>query len=157
MLEKKANEKAPIILFSRERRGNRLPQVPQYQTEGASGLDICAFISSPLLLEPNKRIKVPTGLAFAIPKGLEMQVRSRSGLADKHGIVVLNSPGTIDSDYRGWVFILLVHLGEEPFWIQPNMRIAQIIFSSVTHIKWEEGTVLPKTERGIGGCGHTGI
>jgi len=130
--------------------------LPRYQTPGAAGMDLAAAVSTPLELAPGDRRLVPTGLQLAIPSGYEAQVRPRSGLAAKYGVTVLNSPGTIDSDYRGAVKVILVSRGREPFSLRRGDRIAQMVFSPVTGINWEELATLPPTGRGPGGFGHTG-
>lgn len=135
-------------------------ELPEYATEGAAGADVRAHIVEPITIFPNQRVLVPTGLKVCIPAGFEMQVRPRSGLALKHGITVCNAPGTIDSDYRGEVKVLLVNLGEEPFVIEPRMRIAQLVVApvvQVTFISQDHGSEeLTATSRGEGGFGHTG-
>jgi dUTP pyrophosphatase len=130
--------------------------LPRYQTPGAAGMDLHAALAAPITLAPLARAKVPTGLAFAIPRGLEGQVRPRSGLALKHGITVLNTPGTIDSDYRGEVAVVLVNLGAEPVTIAPNDRIAQIVFAHHATAELTVVATLDETERGAGGYGSTG-
>lgn len=130
---------------------------PERATLGASGFDLAACVEAPLLLEPGRVALVPTGLALAIPPGLEGQVRARSGLALRHGIAVLNGPGTIDSDYRGPLGVILANLGHEVFRIQDGDRIAQIVFSRVPRVELVETTELPTTDRGEGGFGHTGV
>lgn len=126
-------------------------------TEDAAGLDLCADVSTPLTLAPLARALVPTGLSFAFDKGLEGQVRPRSGLALRHGITVLNSPGTIDADYRGEVQVLLVNLGSEPFTVQRGDRIAQLVVAPVGRAVLVEVETLPATERADGGFGSTGM
>jgi len=135
---------------------NAAVALPQYMTAGASGMDVCAAISEPITLAPLGRALVPTGLAFAIPEGFELQVRPRSGLAYKHGITVLNTPGTIDADYRGEVKVIVVNLSNEPFVIAPGERIAQIVCASVVRATLSAVQDLPETVRGTGGFGHTG-
>nr|BCX01132.1 MAG: deoxyuridine 5'-triphosphate nucleotidohydrolase [Bacteroidota bacterium] len=130
--------------------------LPEYATEGAAGLDLRAAIEEPLLLEPGGRALVPTGLALALPPGYEAQVRPRSGLALRHGVTVLNAPGTIDSDYRGEVQVILINLGKEPFLIQPGERIAQLIIARYERIRWRLVPELEATRRAAGGFGHTG-
>ncbi len=133
--------------------------VPHYASDGAAGLDLTAYISSPIVLMPGGRTRVPTGLALALPAGHEGQVRPRSGLAAKHGITVLNAPGTIDEDYRGELEVILVHLGQEPFTIQHGDRIAQLVVAPVTHVqitRVENADALGATQRGEGGFGSTG-
>jgi dUTP pyrophosphatase len=130
--------------------------LPHYATEEAAGVDLRAFLSKPILLESGKRTLVSTGLFMELPKGFEAQIRPRSGLAYKHGITVLNSPGTIDSDYRGELKVLLINHGEETFEIQSGERIAQMVIAAVTQTTWEETTALSDSQRGAGGFGSTG-
>ena len=129
---------------------------PAYATELSAGMDIRANIEEAIVLKPLERFLVPTGLYIALPPGYECQVRPRSGLAVKHGITVLNTPGTVDADYRGELRTLMVNLSSEPFTIQPGERIAQMVVSKHEHIEWEEVEVLEATERGEGGFGSTG-
>ncbi|MBO7120567.1 MAG: dUTP diphosphatase [Bacteroidaceae bacterium] len=131
--------------------------LPQYATPLSAGLDLRANIESPIELRPMERRLVPTGLFIALPPGFEAQVRPRSGLAIKHGITVLNSPGTIDADYRGEVCVILVNLSDEPFLIADGERIAQMVVARHEQAEWEEVEVLSETERGAGGFGHSGI
>lgn len=131
-------------------------ELPTYATVASSGLDIRAKLDSPLVLKSLERVLVPTGLFFEIPVGYEAQVRPRSGFAIKHGITVLNSPGTIDADYRGELKVILVNLSVDEFIINPGERIAQIVFSKVEQITWNEVNVVSTTVRGDGGFGHTG-
>ncbi len=131
--------------------------LPVYQTERAAGLDLSAAIGAPLRIEPGQRALVPTGLAFAIPDGYEGQVRPRSGLALKHGISIVNSPGTIDSDYRGMVQVVLINLGQEPFLIEPLSRIAQLVICPMVQAELELVNALDETARGAGGYGSTGV
>ena len=135
--------------------GADLP-LPAYETDGAAGLDLRAAISGPVVLQPGGRDLVPTGLIFELPEGHEGQVRPRSGLAAKHGVTVLNTPGTIDSDYRGEVKVILVNLGTEPFTIEPGSRIAQMIVAPVTRATLVEAEDLSDSARGTGGFGSTG-
>lgn len=132
--------------------------LPAYQTSGAAGMDLHAALGEgvPLLLQPGERALVPTGFAIGLPAGYEAQVRPRSGLALKHGITCLNSPGTIDHDYRGEVQVLLINLGDTPFAIQRGERIAQMLIAPVTRAAWLEIVTLDDTERGAGGFGSTG-
>lgn len=130
--------------------------LPQYQTEGAAGLDVCAWLPEPVTIGPLQRIAIPTGLYFALPAGTEIQVRPRSGLALKHGITVLNSPGTIDADYRGELRVLLVNLSAEAFTITDGDRIAQLILARYERLDWHETDKLPETARSTGGFGSTG-
>ena len=135
--------------------GKDLP-LPKYETDGAAGMDICAALSAPLTIKPMQREAVPTGLTMAIPQGYEVQVRPRSGLAFKHGLTVANAPGTIDSDYRGEVKVILINLGDAPVEITHGMRIAQIVFAPVATAAPKIVTHLDETERGAGGFGSTG-
>ena len=129
---------------------------PAYATEQSAGMDLKAHLEEPLVLKPLQRALVPTGLYMALPAGYEAQVRPRSGLAAKHGITVLNTPGTIDADYRGEIKVILVNLSNESFEIVPGERIAQMVVSRHERVEWEEVEVLPDTERGEGGFGSTG-
>lgn len=129
--------------------------LPRYQTAGSSGLDLLADTDDPLRLAPGGRALVPTGLAIELPAGYEGQVRPRSGLAARSGVTVLNAPGTIDSDYRGELKVLLVNLGSEEFVIRRGDRIAQLVVAPVEQVAWSEVTELRSTERGEGGFGHT--
>ena len=130
--------------------------LPAYATPLSAGLDLKANLEAPILLQPLQRALVPTGLFMAIPEGYEAQVRPRSGLAAKHGITVLNSPGTIDADYRGEVKVILVNLSEEPFEIVPGERIAQLVVARFEQVQWEPVDTLDETSRGAGGFGSTG-
>lgn len=131
--------------------------LPAYSTLLSAGMDVRAELSQSITLEPMQRVIVPTGLYFEIPAGYEIQVRPRSGLAAKHGITVLNSPGTIDADYRGELKVILVNLSSEPFVIENGERIAQIVLAAHAHIEWEEASALSDSERGEGGFGSTGV
>jgi dUTP pyrophosphatase len=131
--------------------------VPEYQTEGAAGADLCAHVPADVILKPGERAIVPTGLHLEIPAGYEGQVRPRSGLAARHGVTVLNTPGTIDSDYRGEIKVILVNLGEADFRIQTGDRIAQIVFSPVIRVSFRRKDAVDTTRRGSGGFGSTGI
>ena len=130
--------------------------LPAHQTEGASGMDLRADIEREIHIPSMGRALVPTGISVAIPPGLEGQVRPRSGLAIRHGVTCLNSPGTIDSDYRGEICVILVNLGSEPFSVRRGDRIAQLVFSPVVRAAWREMETLDPTSRGEGGFGHTG-
>lgn len=130
--------------------------LPKYATPGAAGLDVRANISDPIVLNPLERKIVPTGLFIELPLGYECQVRPRSGLAAKHGITVLNAPGTIDADYRGEVGVILVNLSNEPFTINPKERIAQLVVAKHEQVEWEPALFLSETERGEGGFESTG-
>ena len=130
---------------------------PEYKTAGAAGADVCACIDEAVVLKVGERKIIPTGLFFEIPEGYEIQVRPRSGLAAKNGVTVLNTPGTIDSDYRGELKIILINLGNEDFTINNKDRIAQIIIAPVTQANFISSDTLSETERGIGGFGSTGV
>ena len=134
---------------------NDIP-LPEYATEGSAGMDIRAAIKDPLIIKVGEVALVPTNLSVEIPNGFEIQVRPRSGLAAKHGIGILNSPGTIDSDYRGEIKIILMNFGKENFTIQKGERIAQLIISRVFRAELNEENLLNKSKRGIGGFGHIG-
>ena len=131
--------------------------LPEYATEQSAGMDLRANIDAPVTLEPLQRALIPTGLFMALPKGYEAQVRPRSGLAIKHGIGVLNAPGTIDADYRGEIKVILVNLSAEPFTINDGDRIAQMVIALHETIAWQPATELSETERGAGGFGHSGV
>jgi dUTP pyrophosphatase len=147
----------PTVGFVKLPHGEGLP-LPAYESPGAAGMDLRAAVPDdrPLLILPGKRALVPTGLILEIPEGMEGQVRPRSGLAFKHGLTVLNTPGTIDSDYRGEVKVLLINLGDEDFAVTRGMRIAQIVFAAVTQAAVEERSLAGGTARGSGGFGSTG-
>lgn len=131
--------------------------LPRYQTPGAAAVDLLAAVSEPVELPPGGRALIPTGICIALPPGYEAQVRPRSGLALKHGVTVLNSPGTIDSDYRGEIGVILINHGAEPFTVAHGERIAQMVVAPVTRIVWQSvGAALPETGRGAGGFGSTG-
>lgn len=129
---------------------------PSYATEKSAGMDLKADINEPVTLGPLERALIPTGLYIALPDGTEAQVRPRSGLAAKHGISVLNAPGTIDADYRGEVKVILVNLSNEPFVVNPGERIAQMVVAQYAKVEWEEVEILDETLRGEGGFGSTG-
>ena len=135
--------------------GRDLP-LPAYQSEGAAGMDLLAAVEKPLMLKPGSRALVPTGLILEIPRGFEAQVRPRSGLALRHGIGVLNTPGTIDSDYRGEVQVLLINLGDKPFAVARGERIAQLVVQRVERAELSEAVEVSVTRRGAGGFGSTG-
>ncbi|MFZ8961651.1 MAG: dUTP diphosphatase [Flavobacteriaceae bacterium] len=130
--------------------------LPSYATTSSAGVDLKAVIEEPITLRPLERKIIGTGLKIALPEGYEAQVRPRSGLAAKHGITVLNAPGTIDADYRGEIGVILVNLSNDNFTIQPGERIAQLVLSQYQQIQWDEVETLPSTERGEGGFGSTG-
>lgn len=129
---------------------------PFYATERSAGMDIKANIEEPIVLRPLQRAMVPTGLYIALPEGTEAQIRPRSGLAAKHGITVLNTPGTIDADYRGEIKVILVNLSNDDFTINPGERIAQMVVARYEKVEWDSVEVLDETERGTGGFGSTG-
>jgi len=131
--------------------------LPAYATPGAAGLDLLAAIDRALVLAPGHRAGVPTGIAIALPEGFEAQVRPRSGLALRHGITVLNAPGTVDSDYRGEVTAILINLGPEPFTIERGMKVAQLVIAAHARVEWNEAASLDSTSRGAGGFGSTGL
>jgi len=138
------------------RKGDSGAILPQYETEGAAGMDVRAFLSEDVRIPPLGRVKIPTGLFMEIPPGYEGQIRPRSGLAAKFGVTVLNAPGTIDSDYRGEVEVLLINLGSESFTVKSGDRIAQLVIAQVCKAEIEEPTTLGETKRGAGGFGSTG-
>ena len=135
---------------------NSKVQLPKYKTDGSSGMDLMAFLESPVNLKPQESELIPTGISIAIPEDTEIQIRPRSGLAAKYNISVLNTPGTIDSDYRGEIKIILFNHGKEDFVINNNDRIAQMILMPIVKAEFEEVENLPKTLRGSGGFGSTG-
>lgn len=132
-------------------------QIPNYMTAGAAGCDITACLEAPLTIAPGKRVAIPTGLSFEIPEDFEIQVRPRSGLSFKRGLTVINAPGTIDSDYRGEVQVLMVNVGDEAVTIEPNERVAQLVLQKVERIEWVEAESLSQTARNEGGFGSTGM
>ena len=132
-------------------------RLPEYATPMSAGIDLKANISEPITLGPLQRILIPTDLYMAIPEGYELQIRSRSGLALKSGIFCLNSPGTIDADYRGNIGVILANFSDTPFIINPGDRVAQAVLNKFEKIEWKEVTTLDETERGTGGFGHSGI
>ena len=131
-------------------------ELPKYETKGSAGMDVRANIKEPITLKSLERILIPTGLKVAIPEGYEIQVRPRSGLAIKHGITMLNTPGTVDSDYRGELKVIVVNLSNETYTIEPNERIGQFVLNKIEQIEFVEVEELDSTERGEGGFGHTG-
>ena len=136
--------------------GAGLP-LPAYATADSAGVDLMAAIEAPLTLAPGVRALVPSGIAIALPRGYEAQVRPRSGLAIKHGIILPNAPGTIDADYRGEIQVILANLGSEAFTVEPGMRIAQMVVAPVSRVAWEPVEALPDSGRGAGGFGSTGL
>lgn len=145
----------PVIAVVRLPHAADLP-LPAYATPGAAGMDLLAAVTEPVTIPPGGRALIPTGLRIALPGGHELQVRPRSGLALKHGIVLPNSPGTIDEDYRGEVQVIVLNAGTEPFVVERGMRIAQAVLAPVTRAAWQEVEDLPPTARGAGGFGSTG-
>ncbi|MEI7026322.1 dUTP diphosphatase [Paenibacillus sp. y28] len=137
--------------------GNEDVPNPQKMSDLASGFDLYAAVETPVTLQPGERGLIPTGIAIAMPPELEAQIRPRSGLAFKHGITALNSPGTIDADYRGEIKVLLINLGQKPFTFQRGERIAQMVFQVVPQVSFEVVAELSETKRGAGGFGHTGV
>jgi len=131
--------------------------LPVYATEHAAGMDLCAALDAPATLQPGERKRIPTGIAMAIPVGFEGQVRPRSGLAFRHGITMVNTPGTIDADYRGEICVLMINLGQDPVEITPGDRIAQLVIAPVMQVTLLPVAQLDETNRGAGGFGHTGI
>jgi dUTP pyrophosphatase len=148
-------ESTPIRV--RYKKLNPRARAPERRTPGASGFDLAACLEEPMTLEPGRVGLVPTGLALDIPPGMEGQVRARSGLSLRHGLAVLNGPGTIDSDYRGPLGVILANLGPEPFTFRDGDRIAQIVFTAVPPVELRETDSLPPSRRGEGGFGHTGL
>jgi dUTP pyrophosphatase len=131
-------------------------KLPKYETKGSSGLDLTANIEINIIIKPNERVLVPTGLSVAIPEDYEIQIRPRSGLAAKNGITVLNTPGTIDADYRGEIKVILINLSNQDFTIEPGQRIAQMVICPIIKVILEEVNELPNSLRGTGGFGSTG-
>jgi dUTP pyrophosphatase len=146
-----------VKIFIKRLNHDRPAHLPQYMTEGSSGLDLFASLDKEVILGPGERRLIPTGIAVAIPEGFEGQIRPRSGLAIRNGIGIINGPGTIDSDYRGEIGVLLINFSKETFTIRDGDRIAQIVISRVSRAICEEVNDLPPTQRQGGGFGHTGI
>lgn len=144
-----------IVSITRLPHGKDLA-LPAYATTHSAGMDLFAAITTPITLAPGERRLIPTGIAIALPDGFEAQVRPRSGLALKHGISIVNAPGTVDADYRGEIGVVLINLGQEPFVIERGMRIAQMVIAPYTRAAWSEVLELPTSERGEGGFGSTG-
>ena len=143
------------IRVALKRVGDVHVELPKYMTQGSAGLDLHAALEAPIKLESLDRTRVPCGFAIAIPDGYEGQIRPRSGLAWKHGLSIPNAPGTIDSDYRGEIAVLLVNLGKEPITLEPGQRIAQLVVAPIARADLDEVVELPETTRGAGGFGHT--
>lgn len=131
--------------------------LPTYETHSAAGMDVRANIAEPVTLGPLERRLIPTGLRMQLPQGYECQIRPRSGLALKHGISLVNTPGTVDADYRGEIGIIVINLSNEPYTITPGERIAQMVIKEYVHVSWEEVKRIDETERGDGAFGHTGV
>ena len=131
--------------------------LPSYETYSSAGMDVRAFLSTPIVLQPLERALIPTGLYIQLPHGYECQIRPRSGLALKHGITLVNTPGTVDADYRGEIGIIVINLSKEPFVINDGERICQMVIKQYIRVEWEETDRLDETERGEGGFGHTGL
>ena len=130
--------------------------LPRYMTDHAAGMDLAAAIDEPITLAPRSRARIGTGIAVSLPAGVEAQIRPRSGLADRHGVTLLNSPGTVDADYRGEIGVILVNHGDEPFTVRNGDRIAQMVIGATCRVRWVEVDELDDTSRGAGGFGHTG-
>lgn len=143
------------VRITRLPHGADLP-LPAYETAGSAGLDLRAAVDDPVRLAPGERRLVPTGIAIALPEGFEAQIRPRSGLALRHGISIVNAPGTVDSDYRGEVSVVLINLGQAPVTVARGDRIAQMVVTPVARVTWDEVEALDTTERGAGGYGSTG-
>jgi dUTP pyrophosphatase len=135
--------------------GNEDLSLPLYMTNGAAGMDIFAAVTQEEIVLPGRRKKIPTGIAVALPEGYEAQIRPRSGLAIKEGLTLLNSPGTIDADYRGEIALIVINHGEQPFTVKRGMRLAQMVIQKICRVEWIESAELPSTARGTGGFGHT--
>jgi len=143
------------IQIKRVRPSEQAAPLPAYMTEGAAGMDLCAELAATMTLAPMARALIPTGIAIALPMGFEAQIRPRSGLALKQGLTMVNSPGTIDADYRGEIQVIAINLGSEPIVIEPGQRIAQMVVQRVVRAEWQEVRELPSSERQAGGFGHT--
>lgn len=143
------------IQIKRVRPSDHASALPAYMTDGAAGMDLGADIAADMTLAPMARVLIPTGIAIALPVGFEAQIRPRSGLALKQGMTLVNSPGTIDADYRGEIQVIAINLGNEPIVIEPGQRIAQMIVQRVVRAEWQEVRELPPSERQTGGFGHT--
>lgn len=151
MPEETTARKVQVLVQAREQ-----ATLPRYETEGAAGMDLRAYLDAPVTIAPGDRVLIPTGLRVAIPPGYEGQVRPRSGLAQRHGVTILNAPGTVDSDYRGEIKVVLVNLGQDAFTVNPGDRIAQLVIAPVARAELVQVEELPASRRGEGGFGHTG-
>jgi len=149
--KKTSGKKVTVLIQAQEE-----AVLPRYETEGAAGMDLRAHLDAPVAIAPGARALIPTGLRLAIPPGYEGQVRPRSGLAQRHGVTILNAPGTVDSDYRGEIKVIMINLGQQPFTVKPGDRIAQLIVAPVARAELVQTDELPQSERGEGGFGHTG-
>ncbi|WP_028320950.1 dUTP diphosphatase [Desulfatiglans anilini] len=147
----------PVVIRVKRLEGASAVPFPAYASEGASGMDVRAALREPVTLAPGQFKRIPTGLSVAVPPGFEVQIRARSGLALRHGIGMVNAPGTIDADYRGEIGIILINWGEQSFRVEPGDRIAQMVLARVYRAEWIESVSLDETPRGSGGFGHTGI
>jgi len=143
------------LKVKRVRKGTDIA-LPGYMTKHSAGMDLCADVDDDIVIRPLERNLVPTGISIALPDGFEAQIRPRSGLALNHGVTLVNSPGTIDADYRGEIKVILINLGDAPFVVKRGERVAQMVVHQVTRIEWEETSDLGETKRGPGGFGHTG-
>lgn len=154
-----ANRGTPVVkvAVTRVRPATDLLPLPRYVTAGAAGMDLLADVTEPLEIPPARRLLIPTGIAIELPTGFEAQVRPRSGLALRHGVTLLNSPGTIDSDYRGEIQVLMINLGDQPYTVRRGDRIAQMIVAPVVRAELREVDALAESRRGAGGFGHTGV
>ena len=146
----------PIDFLVRRKAGCEDLPLPRYMSEAAAGMDVCAAVEAPLIVRPGEVRLVPTGLYVAVPPGYEVQVRPRSGLALKHGLTIVNAPGTIDADYRGEVGIIVGNVGREPFTVTRGQRIAQLVVAAIARAEVRLVEALPETDRGAGGFGHSG-
>lgn len=144
------------VKIKRIREGSDIP-LPRYMTSHSAGMDLYADIEGEMSLGPGERKLIPTGIAISLPDGFEAQIRPRSGLAINHGITLLNSPGTIDADYRGEISVIMINLGDNSFTIKRGDRIGQMVINKIFHASWEEAEELENTKRGSGGFGHTGL
>ncbi|MEW6172202.1 MAG: dUTP diphosphatase [Bacillota bacterium] len=150
------SEPGAVEVFIQKLPGSEDLPLPAYATQDASGVDLHAAVAGAVTVQAGERCIVPTGIIIALPKGYEAQVRPRSGLALKHGVTLLNTPGTIDADYRGEIKVILINLGKEPFTVKRGDRIAQLVIQRTLRINWSQTNVLDATPRGEGGFGHTG-
>lgn len=144
-----------IRIFIHKTPGNEDIPLPAYMTAQAAGMDICAAVAGEQIILPAERARIPAGIAVALPDGYEAQIRPRSGLAAHHGITLLNSPGTIDADYRGEIGLIVINHGSKPFTVKRGMRLAQMVIQRICRVQWIEADGLEPTERGAGGFGHT--